>query len=179
MDTVRSMEQPGFRSLKEICSGLLHWKTAHCETKVVVVPVHTVKRADSEKLRQIFEKYVSVTRQGDKFMTLDDFVRKFLRLYPDENFDPDTVQLLGSVADTSKDGLISFAEFQAFEAVLCLPDALYMTAFSLFDTNGSGMCSFTTVNGMGRKAAELWYHASNRALRHQWRSHNTFYDMPR
>ncbi|XP_055327973.1 calcium-binding mitochondrial carrier protein Aralar1-like isoform X2 [Paramacrobiotus metropolitanus] len=36
------------------------------------------------------------------------------------------------------DGFISFAEFQAFEAVLCLPDALYMTAFSLFDTNGSG-----------------------------------------
>src|ERR1700761_7988847 len=29
-------------------------------------------------------------------------------------------------------------EFQAFEAVLCQPDAIYRTAFQLFDTNGSG-----------------------------------------
>ena len=132
------MKQSSFQPLKDVCTNLLHAKIAHCETNVAVVPVHNVKRAGSEKLRQIFDKYVSITRQGDKFMTPDDFVRKFLGLYPDENFDPETVRLLGSVADTSKDGLISFAEFQAFEAVLCLPDALYMTAFSLFDTNGSG-----------------------------------------
>jgi solute carrier family 25 (mitochondrial aspartate/glutamate transporter), member 12/13 len=42
---------------------------------------------------------------------------------------------------------VSFAEFQAFEAVLCLPDALYMTAFSLFDTNGSG---FVTLDEFER-----------------------------
>lgn len=29
-------------------------------------------------------------------------------------------------------------EFQAFEAILCQPDAIYRTAFQLFDTNGSG-----------------------------------------
>lgn len=34
--------------------------------------------------------------------------------------------------------LISFTEFQAFEGVLCQPDALYKTAFQMFDTNGSG-----------------------------------------
>ncbi|GBO05817.1 Calcium-binding mitochondrial carrier protein Aralar1, partial [Araneus ventricosus] len=34
--------------------------------------------------------------------------------------------------------LVSFLEFQAFESVLCRPDALYITAFQLFDTNGSG-----------------------------------------
>lgn len=38
--------------------------------------------------------------------------------------------------------LISFPEFQAFEGLLCLPDALYLTAFQLFDTNGSGLVSF-------------------------------------
>lgn len=40
------------------------------------------------------------------------------------------------------DRLISFPEFQAFEGLLCLPDALYLTAFQLFDTNGSGHVSF-------------------------------------
>lgn len=38
--------------------------------------------------------------------------------------------------------LISFTEFQAFEGLLCVPDALYKTAFQLFDTNGNGMVAF-------------------------------------
>lgn len=41
--------------------------------------------------------------------------------------------------------LISFAEFQAFEGLLCVPDALYKTAFQLFDTNGNGMVAFGKV----------------------------------
>lgn len=49
---------------------------------------------------------------------------------------------MGSIADTSKDGLISFAEFQAFEGLLCTPDALYKTAFQLFDTNGNGTVNY-------------------------------------
>lgn len=52
------------------------------------------------------------------------------------------MNLLGSIADTSKDGLISFAEFQAFEGLLCTPDALYKTAFQLFDTNGNGTVNY-------------------------------------
>ena len=34
--------------------------------------------------------------------------------------------------------MISFAEFQAFEALLCLPDAMYALAFQIFDRNGNG-----------------------------------------
>ncbi|XP_026321987.1 calcium-binding mitochondrial carrier protein Aralar1 isoform X2 [Hyposmocoma kahamanoa] len=41
-----------------------------------------------------------------------------------------------------KDGYISFPEFQAFEGLLCVPDALYKTAFQLFDTNGNGLVAF-------------------------------------
>ncbi|XP_061711464.1 calcium-binding mitochondrial carrier protein Aralar1 isoform X3 [Cydia pomonella] len=41
-----------------------------------------------------------------------------------------------------KNGLISFPEFQAFEGLLCVPDALYKTAFQLFDTNGNGLVAF-------------------------------------
>ncbi|XP_042896208.2 calcium-binding mitochondrial carrier protein Aralar1 isoform X1 [Parasteatoda tepidariorum] len=96
------------------------------------------RRADPEKLQEIFEKYASVKKGDDYFMTPDDFVRRFLGIYEEQNFNPKTVHLLGSILDTSKDGLISFLEFQAFEAVLCRPDALYITAFQLFDTNGSG-----------------------------------------
>lgn len=38
--------------------------------------------------------------------------------------------------------LISFQEFQAYEALLCQPDAIYRTAFQLFDTNGSGSVTY-------------------------------------
>ena len=38
--------------------------------------------------------------------------------------------------------LISFVEFQAFEALLCSPDAMYNLAFQLFDTNGSGTVTY-------------------------------------
>ncbi|XP_023225510.1 calcium-binding mitochondrial carrier protein Aralar1-like [Centruroides sculpturatus] len=97
-----------------------------------------VRRADTERLREIFLKYASVEKDSDKFMTPEDFVRGFLGLYRHDDYNPNTVRLLGNILDTSKDGLVSFAEFQAFEAVLCKPDSLYKTAFQLFDTNGSG-----------------------------------------
>lgn len=53
-----------------------------------------------------------------------------------------SVKLLARIADTSKDGLISFSEFQAFEGLLCTPDALYKIAFQLFDRKGTGLISY-------------------------------------
>lgn len=41
--------------------------------------------------------------------------------------------------------LISYQEFEAFEAVLCQPDAIYRAAFQLFDTNGSGEWFFLSL----------------------------------
>jgi len=75
-------------------------------------------------------------------MTPDDFIRKYLKLLTAENYHPGSLKLLGGIIDTSKDGLISFPEFQAFEGLLCIPDALYFTAFRLFDTSGNGFVSF-------------------------------------
>ncbi|XP_042874042.1 calcium-binding mitochondrial carrier protein Aralar1-like [Penaeus japonicus] len=75
-------------------------------------------------------------------MTAKDFVRNYLGLYTEPNFNPSSITLLGGILDTSKDGLISFAEFHAFEGQLCVPDALYKTAFQLFDTKGTGMVTF-------------------------------------
>ncbi|KAK2721465.1 calcium-binding mitochondrial carrier protein Aralar1-like isoform X2 [Artemia franciscana] len=101
-----------------------------------------LKRADTEKLKAVFEKYASTVKNGEKYMTTTDFVRGFLGLYQHLNYNPDAVRVIGSVADTSKDGLISFVEFQAFEGLLCAPDALYQTAFQLFDVDGSGCVTF-------------------------------------
>lgn len=101
-----------------------------------------VKRANTERLREIFHKYASVVQNGEKFMLASDFVRGFLGLYKDPNYNTNSVKLLGGIIDTSKDGLISFPEFQAFEALLCGPDALYKAAFQLFDTKGSGYVTF-------------------------------------
>uniref|UniRef100_A0AAR5Q5Q0 EF-hand domain-containing protein n=3 Tax=Dendroctonus ponderosae TaxID=77166 RepID=A0AAR5Q5Q0_DENPD len=101
-----------------------------------------LKRANPVQLQDIFNKYASIEKNGEKFMTPDDFVIRFLGLLNDKDFNADTVRLLAGIVDTSKDGLISYPEFQAFEGLLCFPDALYKTAFQLFDTNGNGMVSF-------------------------------------
>ncbi|KAG9509229.1 Calcium-binding mitochondrial carrier protein Aralar1 [Fragariocoptes setiger] len=98
----------------------------------------SVRRADVTHLREVFDKYATIKRDGESCLTPREFVRSFLGLYKEDNYNPKTVDLLGSILDTSKDGMISFMEFQAFEAALCQPDAIYRTAFQLFDRNGSG-----------------------------------------
>lgn len=103
-----------------------------------------LKRAHSSNLHEIFNKYASVEKNGETYMTADDFIIKYLGLFPNDNYNEDSVKLFAGIVDTSKDGLISYAEFQAFEGLLCYPDALYKTAFQLFDTNGNGMVSFST-----------------------------------
>lgn len=75
-------------------------------------------------------------------MTPEDFIRKYLGLFPGDNYNVESVNMLASIVNTSKDGLISYTEFQAFEGLLCYPDALYKTAFQLFDVNGNGVVSF-------------------------------------
>lgn len=101
-----------------------------------------VKRANSDILHDVFNKYASQDKNGERFMTAEDFVRGYLGLFPGIDYNADSVRLVAGIVNTSKDGLISYAEFQAFEGLLCFPDALYKTAFQLFDTNGNGVVSF-------------------------------------
>ncbi|XP_032679272.1 calcium-binding mitochondrial carrier protein Aralar1 isoform X1 [Odontomachus brunneus] len=110
-----------------------------------------LKRANTERLHEIFNQYATQEKNGERFMTASDFVRSYLGLYTDADYNPDSVSLLAGIVDTSKDGLISFAEFQAFEGLLCVPDALYKTAFQLFDTNGNGMVAFDEFVEVMRK----------------------------
>uniref|UniRef100_A0A3B3D2M3 Solute carrier family 25 member 12 n=1 Tax=Oryzias melastigma TaxID=30732 RepID=A0A3B3D2M3_ORYME len=78
-------------------------------------------------------------------MTPRDFVQSYLGLHSQPQHNPKTVELIAGVADTTKDGLISFQEFLAFESVLCAPDALFIVAFQLFDKTGTGNISFENV----------------------------------
>uniref|UniRef100_A0A665VUK3 Calcium-binding mitochondrial carrier protein Aralar1-like n=1 Tax=Echeneis naucrates TaxID=173247 RepID=A0A665VUK3_ECHNA len=91
-------------------------------------------------------QYASVVdKDGERFMTPGDFVQKYLGLQTQIHHNPKTVQLIAAVADTTKDGLISFQEFLAFESVLCAPDALFIVAYQLFDKTGTGAVSFENV----------------------------------
>jgi len=107
-----------------------------------------VQRADSKSLRAVFDKYASLTVDGQTYMTDEDFVIKYLGLLPEENYNKESLRLLMGVLDQSRDGRISFTEFQAFEGSLCVPDALYKTAFQLFDTNGNGTVSLDEFVGI-------------------------------
>ena len=78
-----------------------------------------IPRANPDHLRPIFERFASKIKNGKKYMTPEDFIRKFLGLYTEEQYNKETVRLLASAADTTKDGDISFEEFCAFEALLC------------------------------------------------------------
>ncbi|XP_033114725.1 calcium-binding mitochondrial carrier protein Aralar1-like [Anneissia japonica] len=123
--------------------AMLGFQQASCSHVVEDAGLHLIKRADPSLLRQIFHKYASIESEtGEKFMTEEDLIRGYLGMQPERNYNQSTMKLLAGVVDQTKDGKISFMEFQAFEALLCSPDALHMVAFQLFDTNGSGFVSF-------------------------------------
>uniref|UniRef100_A0AAR2L3X0 EF-hand domain-containing protein n=1 Tax=Pygocentrus nattereri TaxID=42514 RepID=A0AAR2L3X0_PYGNA len=78
-------------------------------------------------------------------MSPEDFVSKFLHAHTDIKLSKEATALLAGVVNQTKNGLISFQEFVAFESVLCAPDALFMVAFQLFDKTGNGVATFDDV----------------------------------
>ncbi|XP_028672887.1 electrogenic aspartate/glutamate antiporter SLC25A13, mitochondrial [Erpetoichthys calabaricus] len=107
----------------------------------VVLP----KRADPAELKSIFYKYATVKKNEEYFMSPEDFVSHFLFQNTNIQLSKKAVELLAGVVDQKKNGLISFQEFLAFEAVLCAPDALFVVAFQLFDKTGKGETIFEDV----------------------------------
>ena len=63
-----------------------------------------LQRADSDQLRAVFEKYASANVNGVPYMTDEDFVVKFLQLFPSTEFNKHSVKLLCGILDQSKDG---------------------------------------------------------------------------
>lgn len=127
-----------------LAGGLI--KKAKCQSNTAGAQYSStmgyLKRGDEAQIKAVFDKYASTSIDGVPYMTDEDFVVKFLQLFPNSNFNKKSVKLLCGILDQSKDGLISFEEFYNFEGRLCVPDALYRTAFQLFDTNGNGTVSF-------------------------------------
>lgn len=96
----------------------------------------------TSQLSEVFEKYCSKTIDGEPVMTHEDFIINYLQIIESEKVGPEVIWLLGSIADTNKQGYITFPEFQAFEATLRQPDALYQIAFLIFDSNGNGTVNY-------------------------------------
>lgn len=102
---------------------------------------YSATRADPIKLRTVFYKYASVEVDGYRYITPTDLIRDLLHMDA-ACFNETTLRLLSGVVDLSKDGLISYDEFQAFEALLCNVDAKYKVAFQMFDLDGKGFITF-------------------------------------
>ena len=97
--------------------------------------------ADIEDLKTVFEKYASIEDHGERFLSYKDFVTDFLGILPEVDYNTETLSLYAGVPDQAKNRKISFSEFVAFERHLCKPDALYRTAFQVFDKDGVLGCA--------------------------------------
>uniref|UniRef100_A0AAR2ITM2 EF-hand domain-containing protein n=1 Tax=Pygocentrus nattereri TaxID=42514 RepID=A0AAR2ITM2_PYGNA len=102
-------------------------------------------RGGSNFLPKFNKPNSSVEKNGEHYMSPEDFVSKFLHAHTDIKLSKEATALLAGVVNQTKNGLISFQEFVAFESVLCAPDALFMVAFQLFDKTGNGVATFDDV----------------------------------
>uniref|UniRef100_A0A8C9PCY3 Uncharacterized protein n=1 Tax=Spermophilus dauricus TaxID=99837 RepID=A0A8C9PCY3_SPEDA len=56
--------------------------------------VALTKRADPAELRTIFLKYASIEKNGEFFMSPNDFVTRYLNIFGESQPNPKTVELL-------------------------------------------------------------------------------------
>ncbi|KAG0348996.1 mitochondrial aspartate-glutamate transporter agc1 [Podila humilis] len=91
-----------------------------------------------ERYKRVFNRFASVEKNGEMFMTKDDFVNAIAPGEDYKKLQRSQYGVLFSVADQSKRGFLSLTDFTVFENLLTRPDAEYEIAFRLFDTAGSG-----------------------------------------
>ncbi|RMX49414.1 hypothetical protein pdam_00015314 [Pocillopora damicornis] len=121
---------------------------ASCETPLVQA---SLRPADPTALRAIFNKYATVEQDDEKFMTPVNLIRDYLGMQKVEEYNETTLNLLAGCVDQTKDGLISFSEFLAFEALLCNPGAQHKIVFQLFDLDGKGSVTFDEFENVIKK----------------------------
>lgn len=63
-----------------------------------------MKRGNPEELQDIFDKYASRNIDGVSYMTDVDFLVRYLELFPQDNYNKHSANLLSGVLDSSKDG---------------------------------------------------------------------------
>ncbi|KAF5097818.1 hypothetical protein D0Z00_002255 [Geotrichum galactomycetum] len=112
-----------------------------------------------------FAKFASIEENGQKYLSVDDFVNAIAPQNEDyHKIQRNSYAVLFQVADRSKQGKVSAADWDAFEQLLASPDAEYEIAFRLFDTEGTGQVNFT-------KFVELYNsHKSADSLPFDWNS---------
>ncbi|KAF9113849.1 mitochondrial aspartate-glutamate transporter agc1 [Mortierella sp. AM989] len=91
-----------------------------------------------ERYKRVFNRFASVDKNGEKFMTRDDFVNAIAPGEDYKRLERSQYAVLFNVADQSKRGFLSISDFIIFENLLSRPDAEYEIAFRLFDTAGTG-----------------------------------------
>jgi len=90
---------------------------------------------------KVFLSYASKTRDGEKFMTMNDFIDSlcpFDKKRSNKGTPSKLAKRVFSMVDSDGDGLISFQEYIFFNALLQSPRQSIDTAFRMFDTDGSG-----------------------------------------
>ena len=102
-----------------------------------------VSAVSRDDLLNVFKKYIDhQDDSGHQYITGLSFVKNFIGMNVESDYQKDVLSLLTRTVDTSKDGLVSFEEFCAFEKLLAGPDALYRIIFRAFDNAGSGFVTF-------------------------------------
>ncbi|KAF8937224.1 mitochondrial aspartate-glutamate transporter agc1 [Haplosporangium gracile] len=91
-----------------------------------------------ERYKRVFSRFASIERNGEKFMTKDDFVNAIAPGEDYKRLQRSQYGVLFHVVDREQKGYLSLSNFIVFENLLSHPDAEYEIAFRLFDTTGSG-----------------------------------------
>jgi Ca2+-binding EF-hand superfamily protein len=90
---------------------------------------------------KVFLSYASKTRDGEKYMTMNDFIDSlcpFEKKRANKGTPSKLAKRVFSMVDSDGDGLISFQEYIFFNALLQIPRQSIETAFRMFDSDGSG-----------------------------------------
>ena len=90
---------------------------------------------------KVFLSYASKTRDGEKFMTMNDFIDSlcpFEKKRTNKGTPSKLAKRVFTMVDSDGDGLISFQEYIFFNALLQIPRQSIETAFRMFDSDGSG-----------------------------------------
>ncbi|KAJ1926253.1 mitochondrial aspartate-glutamate transporter agc1 [Tieghemiomyces parasiticus] len=108
-------------------------------------------------VRDLFDQHASVTQDGARYLTPDDFSRALqsyapatVRQQPGGMPSADDYRLLFRIADTEKRGLVSLANFLMFQSVLTRPYAEFELAFRYFDTQGRGTITTEDFQALAR-----------------------------
>jgi Ca2+-binding EF-hand superfamily protein len=90
---------------------------------------------------KIFSTFASVKKDGEAFMTIEDFCDAILPFdyrHHEEKVKIKEIPEFIQLADIDKDQLISFPEYLFFTLLLGLPEEHFKIAFQMFDLDGNG-----------------------------------------